>query len=210
MARIRTIKPEFFNSYDIASISPLSRLFYAYLWTESDREGLLEWKPKNFRMRFFPTDQYDISDLENELIEAGLIVLHDDICEIPAFTKHQVINNRESESDLLPHVKDACKRVKAEGRKEGKGREGASKNASQQNKTSIPENWQPSELSKTWFAKQSFSFSFADMVEEFIAGCKAKNYKYADFDSAFKNWSKKRQERLGPKEKFSDYMAGGI
>lgn len=126
MPRIRTIKPEFFNSFDVASLSPLSRLFYAYLWTESDRDGFLEWKPKNFRMRFFPTDQYDIEDLESELVEQELIIVHADImiCEIPGFTKHQVINNRESQSELAPRVKDACTRVKAEGRKERKGKEG--------------------------------------------------------------------------------------
>ena len=126
MPRIRTIKPEFFNSFDVASLSPLSRLFYAYLWTESDRDGFLEWKPKNFRMRFFPTDQYDIEDLESELVEQELIIVHADImiCEIPGFTKHQVINNRESQSELAPRVKDACTRVKAEGRK-GKERKDA-------------------------------------------------------------------------------------
>ena len=128
MARIRTIKPEFFNSFDVASVTPLARLFYAYLWTESDREGLLEWKPKNFKMRFFPLDDCDIEALGQELIDQGMIIIHGgEICQIPSFTKHQVINNRESESVLLERVKDACTRVKAEGRKEGKGKEHASR-----------------------------------------------------------------------------------
>lgn len=128
MARIRTIKPDFFNSFDIASLTPLARLFYAYLWTESDRDGYLEWKPKNFRMRFFPTDQYDASELGDELVNQGLIVISDDgICHIPEFTKHQVINNRESESTLKSRVNDACTRVKAEGRKEGREGSDASK-----------------------------------------------------------------------------------
>lgn len=193
MARIRTIKPEFFNSFDIASLTPISRLFYAYLWTESDRDGLLEWKPNNFRMRFFPNDQYDIKELESELIAAKLIILHEDVCEIPAFTKHQVINNRETESVLRSRVKDACKRVKAEGRKEGKGKEDASKTRA----SLVAENWLPSETTLAWFKKQGFSFSPESMTEEFINGCHAKGLKYANHDRAFQNWAKNKQERIG-------------
>lgn len=131
MARIRTIKPDFFNSYDVVCVTPLARLFYAYLWTEADREGLLEWKPKNFLMRFFPTDGCYIEALSIELEQQGLIeIIGGEICRIPSFAKHQVINNREAESTLLGRVNDACTRVKAEGRKEGKGKEGKGTDAS--------------------------------------------------------------------------------
>ena len=43
MARIRTIKPEFFTSDDICALSPLARLLYVGLWCEADREGRLVW-----------------------------------------------------------------------------------------------------------------------------------------------------------------------
>ena len=45
MARIRTIKPEFFTSDDICALSPLARLLYVGLWCEADREGRLVWTP---------------------------------------------------------------------------------------------------------------------------------------------------------------------
>ena len=45
MARIRTIKPEFFTSEDIVALSPLARLLFIALWCEADREGRLVWKP---------------------------------------------------------------------------------------------------------------------------------------------------------------------
>ena len=45
MSRIRSIKPEFFTSEDIVSMTPLARLFYVSLWCEADREGRLDWKP---------------------------------------------------------------------------------------------------------------------------------------------------------------------
>lgn len=130
MARIRTIKPEFFTSADIEDLTPLSRLFYAFLWTESDRDGRLEYRPRNWKNRFFPGDDKDIESLSQELEEQGLFAVFEvdgtTYAYLPNFVRHQVINNRESESCLPepPRVKDAFTRVKAEGRKEGKGREG--------------------------------------------------------------------------------------
>lgn len=127
MARIRTIKPEFFTSEDIVSVTPLSRLFYISMWCEADREGRMEWKPRTMKIRYFPMDDCDIESMATELISRGLIELYEvdgvTYAEIPSFKKHQVINNRESESNLPPRVKVASKRVSAEGRKEGKGKE---------------------------------------------------------------------------------------
>lgn len=138
MARIRTIKPEFFTSEDIVSVSPLARLFYVSLWCEADREGRLEWKPGTFKMRYLPGDACDVAALAEELTTRGLIQLYEVDSKryalIPTFKKHQVINNRESESDLPAPVSIAsgtrASRVKAEGRKEGKGKEHASRDAS--------------------------------------------------------------------------------
>lgn len=131
MARIRTIKPEFFTSEDIVSMTPLARLFYVSLWCESDREGRLEWKPGTFKMRYLPGDNCDVAELAKELTDKGLIVLYSangkHYAEIPTFTEHQVINNRESESSIPARVIHASARVKApssRAKAEGKGREG--------------------------------------------------------------------------------------
>lgn len=135
MARIRTIKPEFFTSEDIVCMTPLARLFYVSLWCESDREGRMEWKPVTFKMRYLPGDQCDVNELAKELIERGLIVLYmvdgKQYAEIPTFTEHQVINNREASSTHPPRDKNASRtrapRAKAEGKegKEGNGKEHA-------------------------------------------------------------------------------------
>jgi hypothetical protein len=134
MARIRTIKPEFFTSEDIVTMSPLARLLYVALWCESDREGRMEWKPVTFKMRYLPGDECDVGSLAAEMTAKGLIVLYEadgkKYAEIPTFTEHQVINNREASSTLPSRDKHArptrAPRVKAEGKegKEGKGREG--------------------------------------------------------------------------------------
>lgn len=104
MARIRTIKPEFFTSEDIVSLSPLARLFYIGLWCEADREGKLTWKPFTLKLRYLPADQVDINDIAGELINSGLLftyeVDNDSYAIIPKFLKHQVINMKEAQSKI--------------------------------------------------------------------------------------------------------------
>lgn len=101
MARIRTIKPEFFTSEDIVSLSPLARLLYIGLWCEADKRGRFKWKPKTFAIRWLPGDDCDINALCGELTESGVVVLYgDNLAYIPGFDRHQHVNPRETESDL--------------------------------------------------------------------------------------------------------------
>lgn len=101
MARIRTIKPEFFTSEDIVSLSPLARLLYIALWCEADKEGRMAWKPVTFKLRYMPGDNCDINALCSEILERGLIKLYGNgLAYIPSFAAHQHINPRESASQL--------------------------------------------------------------------------------------------------------------
>ena len=142
MARIRTIKPEFFTSEDIVNLSPLARLLYIAVWCESDKEGRLTWKPMTFKLRYFPGDNCDIQALCKELVDGGMVKLYGEgLAYVPQFSKHQHVNPRESAS-ILPEPKgarnvtrgDASARVNSEidpqvGR-EGKGKEGDTRDAS--------------------------------------------------------------------------------
>lgn len=128
MARIRTVKPEFFTSESVLSVSPLARLFFIGLWCEADRDGRLKWKPKTLKFRYLPGDPVNIEKLCTELEQAEMIVTYtidnNDYCEIPSFKSHQVINNREKESELPSRDSDAST-TRESGRKEGKeGKEG--------------------------------------------------------------------------------------
>lgn len=102
MARIRTIKPEFFTSDDVIALSPRARLLYIGLWCEADREGRMEWKPQTFRRRYLPDDDCDINALCDELLARGVVQLYDGgtLAWIPRFRAHQHINPRESASRL--------------------------------------------------------------------------------------------------------------
>ncbi len=144
MARIRTIKPEFFTSEDIVALSAWARLLYVALWCEADKEGRLLWKPKTFKMRYFPADSIDIETVCEELLESNLVSLYGDgLAHIPTFRQHQHVNPREKESKLpapdasvtrAQRVPDASRRVddacptRADAtvtrREEGNGREG--------------------------------------------------------------------------------------
>lgn len=138
MARIRTIKPDFFTSEQIVELTPMARLLFIATWCEADREGRMAWKPRTMKMRYFPADDCDIDALARELHASGLVVLYGDgLAHIPSFSRHQHVNPREAQSDLpapeLPRVDDASARVndaqggRKEG-KEGKDKSGESKN----------------------------------------------------------------------------------
>jgi len=142
MARIRTIKPEFFTDSKVLKLTPLARLFYVSLWCEADKQGRLKWDPDTLKYRYMPADKVRIADLTNELHKSGMIRLYeiDQVvyCDIPGFTKHQVINNRESESSLPAFSADACLTRESgvsdaacgkEGRKGREGKEGTAADA---------------------------------------------------------------------------------
>ncbi len=101
MARIRTIKPDFFTSNDIVDMTPFARLFYIATWCEADKEGRLQWDLRMLKRRYFPDDALDINELAKELLNQGLIVLYGDgLAYIPKFKQHQHINPREAASTL--------------------------------------------------------------------------------------------------------------
>lgn len=112
MARIRTIKPEFFTDAKILRLTPLARLFYVSLWCEADKQGRLKWDPETLKYRYLPADKAKVADLAEELVNCRLVRLYEIAgqvyADIPGFVKHQVINNRESESSLPAYIDDAC------------------------------------------------------------------------------------------------------
>lgn len=141
MARIRTVKPEFFTSEDIVCLSPLARLLYIATWCEADKEGRLVWKPMTFKLRYFPADNCDIQALCQEIVDAGLVVLYGQgYAHIPAFKAHQHINPRESASQLPDPDAMTTRQSRvgtrqsrdsdAQGGREGKGKEGDTRDTS--------------------------------------------------------------------------------
>lgn len=202
MARIRTIKPEFFTSEDIVSLSPMARLLYIALWCEADREGRMLWKPQTFKLRYLPADNCDVSALCAELVEAGLVRLYGDgLAYIPAFSDHQHINPRETpsslpEPDASPRVRTRQPRDSdAQGGREGKGKEGK-EHASRTRKTALPADFVISDRVKVWAAEKGH-IRLPEHFDAFVSKAKAKGYQYADWDEAFMEAVRKDWAGLG-------------
>ncbi len=100
MARIRTIKPEFFRHERLAELSALHRLLFIGLWTLADRFGRLEDRPKRIKVELLPYDSGDIHKMLTALAEAGFIVRYvvdgASYIAIPSFTEHQRVTGREA------------------------------------------------------------------------------------------------------------------
>ena len=108
MARIRTIKPEFFRheglyEAEVETGLPL-RVAFAGLWTAADREGRFKWLPRQLKLDALPYDEVDFSRVLDALMTRGHIVKYvvDGVVYgcIPSWESHQVINNRETPSDI--------------------------------------------------------------------------------------------------------------
>ena len=80
MARIRTIKPEFFVSAQIADVSPTCRLLFVGMWLFCDDAGIHPASPRQLKMEVFPGDDISAGDVRammDDLIRVGLIVEYD-------------------------------------------------------------------------------------------------------------------------------------
>lgn len=76
MARIRTIKPEFWTSEQIMECSPNARLLFIGLWNFCDDAGIHPASPKTLKAEIFPSDDISASEVEGlvgELIAQGLL-----------------------------------------------------------------------------------------------------------------------------------------
>jgi len=108
MARIRTVKPELFKHEELFELEKSSklpiRISFIGLFTCCDREGRFKWRPRALKFDIIPYDDCDFSRVLDALMTSGFIVKYTSNGEsfgyIPSFKKHQVINNRESKSNL--------------------------------------------------------------------------------------------------------------
>lgn len=73
MARIRTVKPEFWEDEGIASLSREARLLYIATWNHADDEGILRWTPEFVKAQVFPYDD----DIDTPAVEQLMAELQD-------------------------------------------------------------------------------------------------------------------------------------
>lgn len=80
MARIRSIKPEFWTSEQVMECSPNARLLFVGLWNFCDDLGRHPLMPRQVRALIFPGDDFTVDDIQrmfDELSENDLIRPYD-------------------------------------------------------------------------------------------------------------------------------------
>lgn len=103
MARIRTIKPEFWTDEALTECSLSARLLFIGMLNFADDNGNLACSSKRIKMQIFPADNIDVDPLLAELVAEGLIVVYEaggkQYFNIQGFKRHQVVN-RPSKSQI--------------------------------------------------------------------------------------------------------------
>jgi hypothetical protein len=126
MARIRTIKPEFWIDERVGECSPTTRLLFIATWNFADDNGNLERSAKQLKAQAMPYDSIDCEDLILELIRLGLLEEYsangNNYLHISNFDKHQKIEKKSAARHPLPNSSPTTPQPVGIGR-EGKGRE---------------------------------------------------------------------------------------
>ncbi len=81
VARIRSIKPQFWLDEDLATLAPFARLLYIGLWNHADDRGVFQYRPRRLKAQIFPYD---------DLSEEAMIVFLDGLESLGKFTRFEV------------------------------------------------------------------------------------------------------------------------
>ena len=131
MARIRTIKPDFWTDEKIVELSFEARLFFIGSWNFADDNGNLQRSAKKLKMQIFPADAIDCEPLIQSLMAHGLLseyeVNGEKYLHIKGFTTHQVINRPSKTGLPVPGSGSTPTPLTDDSLTEGKGREGKGK-----------------------------------------------------------------------------------
>lgn len=137
MARIRTIKPEFWSDEKIVELDFEYRLLFQGIWNFADDQGYIDCSPKRIKMQIFPGDNVEVSRGLARLLEDSLLTayrLKSDperyVLHVANWEQHQRVSNpakpRFKPDDLeeCVSVPDLLARSLEDSRVLGKGREG--------------------------------------------------------------------------------------
>lgn len=127
MARIRSIKPDFWTSETIVELPFEARLFFIGSWNFADDHGNLQRSAKKLKMQIFPADLIDCEPIIQTLIDAGLFIEYavngDEYLSIKGFKEHQIVNRPSQTTIPLPPEPDLLGGLTEPSLTEGKGEE---------------------------------------------------------------------------------------
>lgn len=102
MARIRSIKPDFWTSEQVMECSPVTRLMFIGMWNFADDHGRIPANPKTIKAQVFPIDEgitsENVRGMVDELSTNGLVLRYTvdnkDFLLITGW-RHQKIDKRQ-------------------------------------------------------------------------------------------------------------------
>src|SRR6202008_1352454 len=200
MARIRTIKPEFWQDEKIALLPPYARLLYIGMWNMSDDYGTVRSTPAFLKSQIFPYDEQmrtkDLSTWIDSLTKAQMLEPFEyngqGFFNIRTFNEHQKIDKPSKpivplneKNKLLAEYSPNTPRVEGDpSGLEGKGKEQGKEEGKE-------EEWKgdiPALEDFIFYAKQKMS------VDDFISIEKALILKYESWIE--NNWKTGKGDKI--------------
>lgn len=101
MARIRTVKPEFFRHEKLQAMGALSMLIFEGLWTQCDKAGRFAWKPRILKLDILPFIEFDMEKELDKLADGFFVIKYESEGEfygvVPTFGEHQRVSGKEAQ-----------------------------------------------------------------------------------------------------------------
>lgn len=108
--RARNIKPGFFVNADLVECDPLARILFAGLWCLADKEGRLEDRPNDFKLKLLPGDTCDVDSLLGQLCSRNFVsryaIGNKRYIQINTFAIHQNPHKNEKPSSIPQPASD--------------------------------------------------------------------------------------------------------
>jgi len=217
MARVRTIKPEFWTDRRVGECSASARLLFIATLNFADDEGGLDRSAKQLKAQAFPYDNIDCEALVQELLSVGLLIEYEvsgnKYLHIKNFRKHQridkpqkaripVYEHSENVPRTLPDPSTTIQRPKG---REGNGIEGKKIGSREARAPRSPHATRlPADFALTPERRAVAEAEKADPDREFASftdhwksasGAKARKH---DWDATWRNWCRRAADFKRP------------
>ena len=227
MARIRTIKPDFWRDDSLSTVSAEAALLAIGLLNHSDDEGYFQANPKLIEADVFPLRELSSSTpaLLQELVEIGYIQLFlgsdgKSYGHVISFSKHQVISKPTASkiSGLRSFQDDSGSSIgvlhvgkerngigKADSVVDETTKDSSPTSNSSDKKTTprgtrLPTDWTPSDALMSWAKGARPDVNLESTVESFRDywfGKAGKDGAKLDWDATFRNWVRNQRSVPG-------------
>lgn len=104
MARIRTIKPDFYRheglqDLEAENVGKYPMMVFSGLWGHCDKAGRFEWKPRQLKLDILPFLPFDMAETLDLLVSAGFVKRYSvggkEYGLIESFSDHQRLSGKE-------------------------------------------------------------------------------------------------------------------